>query len=690
MAKIGQFTARGATGVPSVSAGPRATPESFGSGAGLQQLGAVTQDIANILIENRRKDIENRRKDDELKYHSIISEFRTDSLKRAQELSLEDTEDIIGAFEADFDERSQGLEIPSSMQARAQVDLENLRTNFVSQGVRLGAQRAGARAADRWEQIVTGNANAVLLDPTMEAQALETLRVSNSGLSVAPEVRERLLNKGIQEIRDSVAQAAVNNNPAQFLADARAGEFNDLENLDRFIQDAEIKIKQQEAAVKKQIKEDVNLRIFQTSDFEKAIAIDQEELESLRESGALEIPNYVKASKNLETAMNKREEDILGIQFIHSFDNGELLFNPDSKKHRKAANVFYERNILPQIQELELQDQIRAKVDFVRQKKFIPDLLKTEIETNLTSGDNESKVIASNIMTDIVTETPEISRQFSNSDLAFAFKITEGVNAGLPAGQAVEFAETQTLLKDSPEYKARLTQHNDDKKDFRKSKVQQFFRNDPDDIPAEMKQEWETLYRFNRVQEGVNDEKARDLAYIKLQSTWVVSSLTGIPKWEKFAPELYYSLPGVSDKWMREQLTGIVADHTLFESTKALEKFINENVQVVPDMRTVRTDKPAYQILQTSFTDNGGLVIDTIRDVEGNELFWIPDFSETTVAQKMQEKENKRMEKIRAAFDGPREKSRSLVRNFGFLPNEANVLTGPEGRQVVGSIKEGF
>lgn len=687
MAKIGQFTSGVATGVPGVSAGPRATPAAFGdSGEGFAAIAKSLGQVSEALQEAQLRK-------DELEYHKTISQGRIDFLTRADELSLEAPEDIVKTYNEEFEKLSSQLTIPNSMRGRAAQDLDNLRVSFINKGIQAGAARAGAQAKNNWEQIVIANSNAVLIDPTMEGQSIDTLRTAVAGLQVDSATRDRLLSDGIQDIRSSVALAAVNNNPAQFLTDAKAGEFGDLESLPKFIQSAEVKVKQQEAAIKKQIREDVELRVFQTSDFEKEIAIDQEELLSLKDSGQLEIPNYIKASKNLESSLKKREDDILGIQLIHSFDNGELLFNPGDADHAKAANVFYQRNVLPQIEGLEPQDQIRAKVDYVREHKYIPELLKSEIETNLTNGSNDSKVTASNIMTDIVTETPEISRQFSDSDLAFAFKVTESVNAGLSANSAVEFAETQTLLKASPEYKARLNQHDADKKDFKRSNVQQFFRNDPEDIPASMQQEWETLYRFNRVQEGVNDKKSQELAYIKLQSTWGVSSLTGAPKWEKFAPEAYYSLPGVSDQWMRKQLKGIVLDHnTMFENIDsfALEKFINENVQVIPDMRTVRSNKPAYQILQTRFTDDGGVVMDTIRDANGNELFWIPDFSETTVAQKMQEKQNKNMEQITASFEKQRERNRKLVKDFGFLPNEAHVLTGPEGRQVVGSIREGF
>ena len=65
--------------------------------------------------------------------------------------------------------------------------------------------------------------------------------------------------------------------------------------------------------------------------------------------------------------------------------------------------------------------------------------------------------------------------------------------------------------------------------------------------------DYRTRYEAYFLSNG-DEEVSKQLASTDIQSTYGVSTLSGVPRIMKYAPEKYYSVPGEDDKWMGEQV----------------------------------------------------------------------------------------------------------------------------------------
>lgn len=312
MARIGQFSN---TSTVSPVRVPRATAASFGGGQGFDRVADALSKASDAVVENQLRK-------DELEYHKQISEFRLDSLKRSEELSNIDSDNLVGTYEADFEERSAQLNVPPSMRDRAAQDLNNIKLSFVGKGISEQSRRAGVRAQENFQTVLTANNNAVFLDPSQEQAALDTIRAA-AGSIPDPALRQQLLNDGVQGVRASVAGSNALNSPTQFLRDAKAGKYSDLEDLDKFMKAADSQIKSDEAQRKKDLiasrEAAIEVQIQNEGEMmdlfaDPEISYDQKTLELnkmdlnglIRDEFAVEARRYLKSEKEINAATNSQ------------------------------------------------------------------------------------------------------------------------------------------------------------------------------------------------------------------------------------------------------------------------------------------------------------------------------------------------------------------------------------------------
>lgn len=250
MARIQTYSAENAvTGVPG---GRRASGVDFATGEGHRDVAEASAQTAKVLNE-----IQFRR--DELEYHKQVSDFRLQSMKRAEEINLSELpegSDLVKEYEKDFVTRSKALKIPRSQQQRATQDLENMRVSYMGEAISESSRRAGEKAKLDWQEIVTANANMAALSPAKQAEALKTLESASQGLPVDPATRDALLHEGRQSIRAAGAITTIRSNPSAFLAEAKAGKWSDLENLTKYIGAADNEIERLNAGARDEIRED--------------------------------------------------------------------------------------------------------------------------------------------------------------------------------------------------------------------------------------------------------------------------------------------------------------------------------------------------------------------------------------------------------------------------------------------------
>ncbi len=487
---------------------------------------------------------------------------------------------------------------------------------------------------------------------------------------------ENLTKESQARITAEYLQGAVERDPLGTQKLVNSGKFDDvltsrqIQALDaagdreRARRNAEFKKAQ--AAQRQKKLDDINLKIFNTRDINQEQSLTLEDLTQDLESGNLTVKQYIAAGKSLEAAEKVRQEKTEHIDRMARFNDGTFPLNPNDKDDMKSLDTFYNDIVLPEIEQLPPEQQVQAQVNFVEQKGIIPTALKQKLQNDLYTGAPDDRVQASNVTNDIIRRNPAMARQFSAGDIAFSAKVATGVNSGLSASEAIEFSEAQTFLKNTPEFQARNTQFNKEGGKFKRSEVDPFFFGNPDEVPPEMEAEWKSLYRYFSVNEGVEDGTAQKAAYARLKSTWGVSKVSGKNEYMKYAPEAYYEVSGVDNSWMKEQLNEM-----------------GEGLSIIPDLRTVRSGKPAYQLIKQTTTEDGNIIIDSHRNESGEPVYWIPEYTETKEYKKNAKEFAEEQKEQRELFEKRRKKNletrEQLQKNFP----DAKITVGVGGAPLV-------
>ncbi len=212
----------------------RASPQDFGAGIADALRGQARQEseAGDYLVKQEEQK-------QALDMHKALSDFQLQSLQRQQELNLSGPpagKTLIDAYTEDFDKRASLLNIPPAMKDKAREELDNMRVQYVGDGIHEQARQAGEQAKNDWQTIVTNNANIVEMNPAMQDKALATLKNAASSLHIDPAARKGLYDDGAQAVRQSAADTISRMNPSGFIAQAKAGQWNDLRELPRYLE----------------------------------------------------------------------------------------------------------------------------------------------------------------------------------------------------------------------------------------------------------------------------------------------------------------------------------------------------------------------------------------------------------------------------------------------------------------------
>lgn len=375
-----------------------------------------------------------------------------------------------------------------------------------------------------------------------------------------------------------------------------------------------------------------------------------------------------------ERTVNYMQSDIIKLQkeaaivntqqmqldMMDKVKKGEYVLNPFDKQHQAAVNYDYEK-FNEQLQGLPTDMVTQSKVDYVSNIGVVPEALKGEIIGLLANGSVEQKATAADVVERIADERPSVLSQFSERERVKARQITQNLDAGIEPEAAIALADKYIYEKDTPQFKQRMAMFKDEKLEFKEGKFTSFFENDPDEVPAGMIADYNTLVERYYMEGGLNAESADELAIQTVSSKWKKSNISGQPRWMKYAPEVIYD-NGMGGEWMREQLLTevtsrgwLVDDMNKFEDSLLLE--------VSPD--SVGGKLPYYRIF--SQEDNGR--IRPLVDGSGQQLTFIPEYESSPEFKRvLEESSNNKEEAMRRV---------QLLRKARVV--EANVKSVREG-----------
>lgn len=214
----------------------------FANADGLKQTAQALEGASDIMFKVQRQN-------DTLDYTKRISQLQIDLMKDAETINnseLPEGKTIADAYEENFKQRIQGFKIPSSIRADVEMDIERMKSGFVEGGIREQARQAGIRARTDWEQSLTNAENIVAMNPAMAGAMQEQLMKAAGTLNLADADRDALAVNGQERILGAQAGAMAKSNPGSFIAQAKAGKWNSVPNLESYVSRAESQIKQYE------------------------------------------------------------------------------------------------------------------------------------------------------------------------------------------------------------------------------------------------------------------------------------------------------------------------------------------------------------------------------------------------------------------------------------------------------------
>ena len=340
--------------------------------------------------------------------------------------------------------------------------------------------------------------------------------------------------------------------------------------------------------------------------------------------------------------------------------SGNFLADPSNKADKGIVDANYNRLAETSDNPIELGKAVAVKTG------IIPSEFKRYINANLLNGDSTQRVQAAESMLELLKEKPILEGQFSKKEIAFAVELNSRVGAGVPLDKAVEYSENNITANKSQDRLLREGKFNLEYGDLNKSKkgiklVDELASNltdksgiffeakAPDRMGIELARTAKDFY----LNEGMELDKAFEAAKMKVSGEWGVTEV-GNRRFQKYAPEKYYSVPNYNDKWIENQALSEVRKNMIEDiSDKQLAKQVT--LEPIPDSLT---GKPSYHIYREDEFGAKHIILDR----NNNFIKYTPDFTKTKEFKKAEE-ERKSLMLSPESEDVFRERQKKILEN---------------------------
>lgn len=359
------------------------------------------------------------------------------------------------------------------------------------------------------------------------------------------------------------------------------------------------------------------------------------------------------ATQKAKVERAKKQVEAADTDFIGKAVGGASIINRHSKDHKVAVDNWW-NNFSPTLESLPLPQKTASIVGSISKLGVYPSSLKNNLLGALENGTNDQKIYAAEVINRISEGNVATINQIPSSQRALAKGIVTNIDAGVSPTDAIKFTENKIFNKGTPEFKARQVQFKEESIDFSEDFVNEFFRDDPNEIPAGMVGEYNLLNQNFFMNNGVDGDAAKELAVESIKSRWGITE-TGGKRWMKYAPETIYD-NGLDPKWIKEQLVDDV--HKLGTTGFDIEKLEDDLIiEVAPETRS--QPNPAYLVFVRD--DNG--VLEPVLDKQGMEALFTPDYETSPSFKRRLEENSNDIEEAR--FEAAQERQRlELERNI--------------------------
>lgn len=358
---------------------------------------------------------------------------------------------------------------------------------------------------------------------------------------------------------------------------------------------------------------------------------------------------------NAQRKFQKEANDkAAGRQKMELVQKGQATINPADKKDLNAFDDYYKTTFLPTTEGMDEGQKLRATVGMIGDFGVVPPSLKTDLQSQILTGSPDQQAKSSAIISNIVTSNPRAATQFDDQTLSYAMKMNDLSGAGVPLSEAVKAAQNSAYASGTPEYQARLKDYQSQTTGakpaikFDSGDFTQYTRNDPSEVPFEMKRQWESLSKYYYVDQGQSADSAMKLANAAIQKTWAITNIGmgGKERWMQYAPESYYSQGNsfFGGEWIEKQLLSDLHEMGVIKASpnasgadargrgkyaRETEEFMKSAYLVpVPDNLNAQ-GKPQYYIYREESGVQNIVVGTNPKTGKAEALVFAPDYSQT-------------------------------------------------------------
>lgn len=594
------------------------TYRSFADDAGrLAQLADGQFKVSQQIFETAQSDVEEiQRIEAEAEYNKIILAGE----KAVQETRLNsglDTvvDDSISAYDKVQQQVMDGANLSAYQRAYLAPKLEQTRTSVSKSAYNFQRQARAQEARHTLKESVEAREFLANSHPDkLEELIAESNELIDSlGASLPQTERTALKESQRERLTISAAQGEIEKNPALALGKIKSGFYNDtltLKQVKTLQSDAEIGIRKREAEAAKVVSAqrsrlDADLGVaISTGDIDKLPT--QTQLDDLREKGAISDAQWESHSKarfnRLKSYRDDNESLILGNQIIEN----KLPVNPQNKDAVKAIDEAY-NNMQPGIAALPPAERLVFVSDFIQTHRFVPSMLKGEMELAAGSGDQEQVLMAANLIDRVAKQSPYlVSQLISEKERQRIDMLNDRLNIGMEPKEAVLNVDQQLSIQNQASNEVIQSEISEINKtvDYREEVTDTFnsffqwdveedgiANFDIDQAQMVYRIAFEDAYRITR-----DEEKSKKRAQEFVAGRFGRSSVNGDAQIMQFPPEHYYAIDGENNDWMREQML----DAARGDSGVMSNENFDDRVRLIPDAyltpRTAKQGRPGYNL----------------------------------------------------------------------------------------------
>lgn len=343
----------------------------------------------------------------------------------------------------------------------------------------------------------------------------------------------------------------------------------------------------------------------------------QKQVETMRPN--ISPSGYVSTTTAIYNKLDAQRKELQDVTAGSAFVSGTAYLNPQDDKAVKQMNTYYDKAVVPTLAQMSVPERNTYLSNLIDSTKVVPQRLAGDIATASRSRDMETVTAAADLVDRIRASNPNMLRDFKQQDIARLELVRSLRESGYDDAEAFERADKTLDPANESALKLRKAELAGAKLDYRANAVAAFTQpfyvralpgnsgslqetdtSKPSgaqviQLESDYRRAYESQYQLTG-----NSDISKKHADSVVRGLYGVTTVNGKNQVMKYAPENFYSIPGIKNDWMREQLLDAVNEATK-NSMMAPEFDPKTDVILVPDPnvtpRTAKTGQPAYKLM---------------------------------------------------------------------------------------------